>query len=346
MKRRAVAFAVIAGACVLSAALYIAYAAARDRGLEPTSGTVAGQDAEALRSVLDEPYILFQSTAADGSFGRAAVVPLDDPAREPVITELVCDRVDMSGARGICLSSARAFAPTTAVVFDEELQPMYELGGPGIPSRTRVSPSGRWGAFTSFVSGHSYAEAGFSTRTVIVDLQERRDHGNLESFRTYRDGERIDAVDFNFWGVTFIDDAGSFYATLGTAGETYLVRGDVATRELEVVHAGVECPSLSPDGTRIAFKERVNAGALAPVEWRIAVLDLETGEVIRLAEERNVDDQVAWLDDETVMYGLPSADSAHPLGSDVWTVPADGTGEPTLLLPDAWSPRVVEVATG
>ena len=59
-----------------------------------------------------------------------------------------------------------------------------------------------------------------------------------------------------------------------------------------------------------------------------------------LAETRNVDDQVAWLDDDTVMYGLDDADSFSPR-TDVYTVPADGSGEPALLVEAAWSPVLV-----
>jgi hypothetical protein len=55
-----------------------------------------------------------------------------------------------------------------------------------------------------------------------------------------------------------------------------------------------------------------------------------------LAEPRSVDDQAAWLDDQTVMYGR--VDGAT---TDVWTVPADGTGSPRLLVRQAFSPAVI-----
>ena len=59
-----------------------------------------------------------------------------------------------------------------------------------------------------------------------------------------------------------------------------------------------------------------------------------------LAETHSVDDQVEWLDNTAVIYGLPRA-SAGSASSDIWTVPADGTGTPRLLVHDAWSPAVV-----
>ena len=41
---------------------------------------------------------------------------------------------------------------------------------PGIPSRTRLSPDGSLVSTTTFVSGHSYMQVGFSTATEIRDV--------------------------------------------------------------------------------------------------------------------------------------------------------------------------------
>jgi hypothetical protein len=94
--------------------------------------------------------------------------------------------------------------------------------------------------------------------------------GELEQFSTWRDGARFKAVDFNFWGVTFASDPNTFYATLRTAGSTYLVRGDLALRRLTVLHDNVECPSISPDNRLLAFES-----ASVRDDWRLAV-DLQT----------------------------------------------------------------------
>jgi len=136
--------------------------------------------------------------------------------------------------------------------------------------------------------------------------------------------------------VTFID-ADRFYATLGTGGRVWLIEGRVSTRRARIVREGIECPSLSPDGRRIAFKRRFGGG-LKPVTWRAAVLDLATGEERLLGERRNVDDQVEWLDDDHIVYGLPRA---HSGVTDVWAVRADGAGAPKRLVQAAWSPAVV-----
>lgn len=73
--------------------------------------------------------------------------------------------------------------------------------------------------------------------------------------------------------MTFTPDARTFYATLGTGGETLLVTGDVDARTVEVIEDNVECPSLSPDGRRVAFKHR-EGGLTGPITWRLWVLDL------------------------------------------------------------------------
>ncbi len=173
---------------------------------------------------------------------------------------------------------------------------------PGLASRTRLSSDGRYAATTTFVHGDSYADSGFSTRTSIIDMKTGSVIVDLEKLAVTKDGESFQSVDFNFWGVTFVKNSQRFYATLGTAGETYLVEGNVGAGTARVLRTGVECPSLSPDGTRIAFKKR-NPGTV--VTWGISVLDLATLKDHPLAETRNVDDQVEWLDDQTVIYGLP-----------------------------------------
>ena len=239
----------------------------------------------------------------------------------------------------------------SAKIFDRDFDVLHTLDLAGLPSRVHVSPDGRYGSTTTFVSGDSYAQAGFSTRTTIIDLRKGTTLFDLEKLAVTKKGESFKGVNFNYWGVTFIRGTNRFYATLGTGSDAYLIKGDIATRTARVIRSGVECPSLSPDGTRIAFKKR-NPGPV--ITWRISVLDLSTLEERPLAEARDVDDQVEWLDDTTVMYGLPqdarevtglSADTpgvpilgtTASVATDTWTVPADGTGRPTLFLEGAWS---------
>jgi Tol biopolymer transport system component len=126
-----------------------------------------------------------------------------------------------------------------------------------------------------------------------------------------------------------------------TAGVTYLVRGDIPSRTLETLAENVECPSLSPDGTRVAFKQ-VTSGSGPTVHWTPAIYDLATGEVRLLPEQRGIDDQIEWLDDDTILYGLPREDAVGD--SDVWMLAADGSSPPELFIEHAWSPSVVRDA--
>jgi Tol biopolymer transport system component len=160
---------------------------------------------------------------------------------------------------------------------------------------------------------------------------------NLEEFTVRSGGSVVDSIDRNYWGVTFIPGSDEFYATLQTGGRIYLIKGDVSSRTGDVVGTDIECPSLSPDGTRIAFKERDGGAA---VTWHLGVLDLDSGGRWRLGETRSVDDQVEWADDDTVIYGLPTS-TAGSAETDVWAVPADGSGHPSRWIARAWSPGVV-----
>jgi hypothetical protein len=294
-----------------------------------------------VRPALDVSTIMLRITGLGEANGRLGVVGLAEADRPPTVTPLRCERLHFSVDRGVCLTAERRmFASYGAVVFDGDFQPRHQLHLNGVPSRVRVAPDGRHAAITVFVSGHSYAASNFSTRTSFVDLGT----GDLtvedmESFAVWRDGDRFKAGDFNFWGVTFARDGNRFYATLGTGGRTYLIEGDLALREARVLRAGVECPSLSPDNTRVAFKKRTG-GILAAVAWRLSVLDLVTGRDWELAEAQSVDDQVEWLDDRQIMYGLLAAPSGTAV-TNVWVVPADGTGAPRLLIPGAASPVVL-----
>jgi hypothetical protein len=258
----------------------------------------------------------------------AAAVP-----RTPSRSALQCNRVYYSpGGRGLCVAQSSGFAAGyEAKVFGPDLRVRHTLGIAGVPSRARVSADGRYGSVTMFVTGHSYSAAGtFSTQTTLIDMATGQKLGDLEQWTVERDGRQVSAVDVNYWGVTFsARDSDVFYATLATGGRTYLIRGSVQGRTARVIHENVECPSLSPDGTRIAYKKRTGS---KDRPWRLTVLDLATMRETALAETRSVDDQAEWLDDGHVLYAE---------GDGVWSVPADGRGRPARFLAGASSPAVV-----
>ncbi|MFC8677327.1 TolB family protein [Streptomyces griseorubiginosus] len=262
-----------------------------------------------------------------------ATVPADDPGGPRTASGVKCLRFHAAAGTGICLQAVHGALEDTyrAVVLDSRLRVRHRFPAPGIPTRARVSPSGHLVAWTVFVSGDSYAGTNFSTRTAIVDTRTWTIDDNLETFRVIKDGRTHHAADTNIWGVTFADDD-RFYATLATGGRTYLVRGDVRARTLTTLHGNVECPSLSPDGTRVAYKKRVK-GASPDAPWRLYVLDLRTMKETATAESRTIDDQALWSDDHTLVYALPG-----DYGSDLWTVPADGTGTARRLMKSAVAP--------
>ncbi|GIF38695.1 WD40 repeat protein [Actinoplanes xinjiangensis] len=292
-----------------------------------------------LTLVSQQARIIFRSTAIGDDYGRVAVVPLDDPDGARAFTPARCDRVYSRQGEAVCLYSKAGFVTTyRAEVLDGSWAVRRDLPLSGVPSRTRLSPGGDWVATTTFVAGHAYTSPGeFSTETLVTPLAGG-DSLNLEDdFTLLIDGKRNNSQDRNLWGVTFTGDGDQFYATAASGDKTWLVRGSLKTRELVALREDAECPSLSPDGTRIAFKTR---NGQAEGQWLIAVYDLATGRSTLLAEKRSVDDQIEWLDDDRVLYGMPRSGNG-PSASDVWTVPADGSGSAALFIPDAWSPAVV-----
>jgi hypothetical protein len=328
--RRFRAFLALCAVALLVAGGYTAIAVRRNA--RPAASL---PPASLLATPPSPPYLMVRSTASDDTFRRLVLVPLAAPATAGYATSLACERAYFAGNRGVCLVEASQGLVTKhyADIFDERFTVLHRLALTGLPSRTRVSVDGRRAGITVFETGHSYAEGTFSTRTTIVDTIAGRALGDLEQFRIWRDGKRFHAVDFNFWGVTFARDGNRFFATLASGGIKYLIEGDVDARQAHVVRPGVECPSLSPDNARIAYKHMVSRLGM----WQLRVYDLRTGADTPLTiETRSVDDQVDWLDNDHVMYHITGS-----RGADIWVVRIDGTQSPRILRQYAYSPAVV-----
>lgn len=313
------------------AAVLVLRAAARAEETQEGDPTVARGEV-----TLGRPEALAFLNGAQGPHRGALVsVPARTPQAERTASDLSCLRFHASAGTGVCLSSTPGALSqeNRALIVDSGLRTLHTFPLAGTPSRARVSPSGHFAAWTVFVSGESYGSAFFSTRTSIVDTRTWALEPDLEKFSIQLNGKPYSAGDVNFWGVTFSKDDDTFYATLSTGGRTYLVKGSLSRRSVVTLAENVECPSLSPDETRVAYKKRVLRGASL---WREHVLDLRTLREQPLAEKRSVDDQAVWLDDRTVAYALPTEGSVDT--TDLWTVPADGTGAPRVLAPAASSP--------
>lgn len=279
------------------------------------------------------PLLMYISLIPDEGFKHVVMAPLDAPDGARYVTPLQCDRVYFAGSRGLCLGAA-ADRTYVARVFDEGFTPLKTFTLTGAPSRTRLSPDGRRAAFTVFDEGHSYADGVFSTRTTIVDTIAGTAIGELESWQVTRDGARFTSPDFNFWGVTFAPDGNTFYATLRTKGSAYLIEGDVDARTAKVLMQGAECPSLSPDHTRLAFKKRLGGSG---GWWQLSLYDLSTHAVRPLTGETDsVDDQVEWLDAANLIYFRPNAE-----GNIIWRLPTDSGAPPQSFVREGFSPAVV-----
>lgn len=312
--------AVLVVLCVVAGGAYVAVAAL---GPDQTTTDARPEASEVLAGT----DLMVRAVDPDNPRLNGRVYEVDDGKVRRRSADLACERVYYAAGHGICMGVAASGVDYDATIFNAKLQPVDKISLTGLPSRARVSADGRYGAMTVFVSGDAYLESpsAFSTRTTIVDMSDGAQIGQLEQFDVTKDGKPFDAVDFNFWGVTFAKDPNRFYATLGTGGEHYLVEGNVRDRSMRVLRDGVECPSLSPDNRRIAYKSRI-AGEN---RWHLRVLDLDTLDDHGVAESHSIDDQVEWLDNDTLAY----SDETN-----VYTVPADGGGEARLLVRDATSP--------
>jgi hypothetical protein len=337
--QRVVVFALLCGICVVVVAAYAVFAAQRTQQQSVAASADTPASPEALASIVAQPHLVFLHSPTGDAYRRVAIVPLDATDGPRYLTPLQCQRVYFEAGQGLCLGNnyvGGIASEYDAFSFDEQFHVGATYDESGLPIRVRLSPNGQLGAMTVFVTGHSYSDVAFSTLTNLVDTRAGQIVTDLEKFSIERDGAPFHSVDFNFWGVTFARDNDHFYATLGSGGKTYLLEGAVSTRQARVLLDNVECPSLSPDNTRIAFKQRKSGDTRT---WRLAVLDLASMTVSPVpGEARNIDDQVEWLDDNHILYAVQQDGS---LATDIWQATLDGSEQPRIFVHQALSPAVV-----
>ncbi len=286
-----------------------------------------------MAQVEASPRIVFRHTGPGADYGHVGMVSLKDPSGPRAMTGTACDRVAAIALEMVCLRAGTGVTSTYTATVTRSGRTLRTDERPGIPSRTRLSPGGTWVTTTAFVAGDSYTTAGFSTRTFITPAAGGRSM-HVEDFKLVHRGRAIAPVDRNYWGVTFVDED-EFYVTVSFGGHTWLARGSIRAHRVWTVRETAECPSVSPDHAHVAYKKRQRDGT-----WRIAVLDVHSGRELVLPGGRSVDDQVAWLGEDALLYALPRS-GAEAGQSDVWRVDADGSSPPRLLIREAASPTVV-----
>ncbi|WP_327632800.1 hypothetical protein OHB24_22650 [Kribbella sp. NBC_00482] len=302
---------------------YVAHA--RESG--PAENAVPVVTGQPMR--FDGKTLFFRNLADGPDSGKLAAVPMADPGAARRVGELHCDRFAAAHGTAICLRLKAGSLPamTDLIVLDANLRERHRATLPGTPSRARVSPDGRFLNWTLFVTGDSYAATGFSTRTGLYEVDTGRLVKTIEELAVFVDGKRYFASDVNYWGITFAADGNRFYVTMASKGKTYLIEADYRAYRGTAIAENVECPSLSPDGRRIAYKQKVSNGV-----WRLAVLDLATRRITHPPDSRPIDDQPVWQGNNTLLYPIRNSSNTLDLWSVGLTTPAK------LLIPQATTP--------
>lgn len=273
-------------------------------------------------------------------YGRLAIRHADGTR---TLLERRCERVHLAAANGLCLAvDDTVLVPAWRTEFfdasDDRLVELRSYASPR-PSRARVSPDGSVISTTGFVSGQGYADIGSGTETVVTI--DSFDGSNLlvsmAQFEVLGDDPSLNAEARQFWGVSFVDST-DFWVTGWFGDGPEILRGDSSRRTLETFGWDGSCPSVSPDGSTLVFKET------QPDEsFLLVAVDIATGRRWRLGEQRAVDDQVEWLDNDTLLYAMHTEGSdgtdAQPQ-FDIWSVDVAPGSTPELFLPAASSPAV------
>lgn len=273
-------------------------------------------------------------------YGRLAIVGADGSR---TLLDRRCDRVHVGGPIGACAAPLDgSFGGWETLIFDAD-EPGFPIRNDyssPLPSRMRVSPDGSVVSATGFVSGRSYEDVGGDATTIVsvVDVATNTLTGLVQY--TYEGSLQFAEDRAQYWGPSFADPTGdTFYVTAHFGEGPVIVRGDVASKTFSEPLFDGSCPSVSPDGQRLVYKAMRPEGG-----FDLVVRDLATDETRMLNEARSVDDQVEWLDNDTILYALHpegEADEIVDPSFDIWKLGLDEDAEPEMFIPAASSPAVV-----
>jgi hypothetical protein len=287
---------------------------------------------QTARTPLRPPFLMFRALAPPAAHDRVAMIAIGDAKLTRAVTPLSCARVHFSGGRGLCLieESVGTVTRHAAIVFDRSFRQRHRILLPGVPTRVRVSPDGRLAAVSTYAEEETPAGERLALESMILDLEHGGVLADLREFDVDPQGPAI-GMPRDFASVAFDADGDRFYATLSTLTNRHLVIGSVRNRRLRVIGDGFANEALSPDGRRLVVKRVTDRGF-----WQLSILELPSMTEHRLEHgTRSIDDQVEWLDDESVIFH-----DATGTGTGIWQLAVDGAG-PELLMLDAYSPVVV-----
>jgi hypothetical protein len=283
-----------------------------------------------------EAFVAFQDsrgTSDEPNYSRVTLVGIEGTGGRKA-TALRCQRSHFVARRGLCLGSVTPSqvggmvvgqSGYVATITGPGFRARRRLALPGLPLWARVSPDGRIGAAS--VEGEHESP----TETILIDMNRGRIVSELGRFPVDWEGRRPLAGDVAISCLTFAGRAGRFYVSLGDEDRSYLAQGSLGSGRLRVIRENADCPSVSPDDRRLAYRKRVDG------RWQLRILELSTGRETALREARPVDDQVEWLDGRQILYAI---------GSDLWVVATDGSASPRIFVAGARSPAVVRPGSG
>ena len=233
------------------------------------------------------------------------MVPLASPAGPRAFSDIWCDRVFASQRNTLCLASDRGVVTTyTGTVHSNgdaaPVQvPLHRHTQPGAPvRRRRPSPRRR-----ASCPATAMPTTGFSTRTVVTSLAGHWSR-DLETATLVHGGQRISPPDRNYWGVTFAPTTTPSSSRWPSAAPRTWPRGScprARSRPFAPMPSAPHCPRTARAG-RLQEARRPRPGRLADRCPRP-----RHRQETMLAESQSVDDQVEWLDNDTLIYGLPLA---------------------------------------